>query len=100
MFFQTIDWPLDLEEKDDLSSSMREENFLRENVQSLLDKVIPVDKNCNMHYFGAIVIAFQLSSKLRTEYLVDTLKDDRIETVSECLLIITVCTVRKCTSTS
>ena len=86
MSFQNLDWPLDLEDKDDLASSMTDMT-LREDVRSflwtVLNEVIPVDKYCNVHYFGAIRM-FCHSCPIVIEVaegFVNTLKD-RIETVS------------------
>lgn len=52
-----MDWPRDLEDKDDLSSSMTDMSLrddVRKFIWKILDEVIPPERYCNMHYFGAV----------------------------------------------
>eukprot|EP01039_Chlorochromonas_danica_P003466 gene3466-3796_t len=83
----TMDWPSDLEDKDDLSRSMSFMS-LRDDVKgfiwNILDEVIPPERYCNMHYFGAIK-----SQKKSLPIVVEVTEDyvekvnDRIVTVSD-----------------
>jgi hypothetical protein len=83
----SMDWPSDLEDKDDLSSSMTDMSLrddVRRFIWNMLDEVIPPEKYCNMHYFGAIK-----SPKKSLPILIEVTEDyleninDRITTVSE-----------------
>ena len=54
---ESMDWPSDLEDKDDLLSSLTEMS-LRDDVKrfiwKILGEVIPPERYCNMHYYGAV----------------------------------------------
>lgn len=79
-------WPIDLEDKDDLSSSMTDMS-LRDDVKGflwkILDEIIPPKKYCNMHYFGA-VNSLKKCLPIVIEVAEDYLENvkDRIETIS------------------
>ena len=80
-------WPTDLEDKDDLFSSLTDMS-LRDDVRkfywAILDEAIPSEKYCNMHFYGALHL-------LSNEYpiVIEVTEDlitkvtDRILTVSE-----------------
>jgi hypothetical protein len=82
-----MDWPSDLEDKDDLSSSMTDMSLRddgRRFIWKMLDEIIPPERYCNMHYFGAVK-----SSKKTLPIVIEVTEDylenvnDRITTVSD-----------------
>jgi hypothetical protein len=57
MLGDSNNWPEDLEDKDDLSSSMTDISLrddIRDYIWRVLDEVVPFNKYCNLHYYGAI----------------------------------------------
>ncbi len=89
---ESMDWPIDIEDKDDLSSSLTDMS-LRDDVKrfiwKILDEVIPPDKYCNMHYYGAVKSpknCFPIMVEVTEDYL-ENIKD-RIVTVSDHLRIL------------
>lgn len=84
---ESMDWPCDLEDKDDLSSSMTHMSLrddVRKFIWKILDEVIPAERYCNMHYFGAVKWSGK-SLPIVIEVTVDYLEkvSDRITTVSD-----------------
>jgi hypothetical protein len=84
---ESMDWPNDIEDKDDLSNSLTDMS-LRDDVKrfiwKMLDEVIPTEKYCSMYYYGAIKFpkkSFQILVEVTEDYLEKI--NDRIATVSD-----------------
>jgi hypothetical protein len=80
-------WPNDLEDKDDLSSSMTDISLrddVRDYIWKVIDEVVPAEKYCNLHYYGAIRTV-RLECPIVIEVTDDVLElvNDRIKTVSD-----------------
>lgn len=75
-----MEWPSDLEDKDVMSLRDDVKRF----IWNILDEVIPPERYCNMHYFGAIK-----SQKESLPIVVEVTEDyvekvnDRIATISD-----------------
>lgn len=83
---ESMDWPNDLEDKDDLFSSMTVMS-LRDDVKrfiwKILDEIVPPKRYCNMHYFGAVKSTKKLPIVIEvTEDYLESV-NDRIATVSD-----------------
>lgn len=83
---ESMDWPCDLEDKDDLCSSMTHLSLrddARRFLWKILDEVIPPGRYCNMHYFGAVKSSEKLPivMEVTEDYLEDV--RNRIATVSD-----------------
>ena len=90
MYGGCSDWPTDLEDKNDLSTSMTSMS-LRDDVNNyiwrVLDEVIPTDRYCNLHYYGATPSHAACPIEIEvTEDFVEIVTD-RIKTISEQLML-------------